>query len=100
MVILMQNNWNAVSLTFCCLLFLGCSSDLTTSRQATGSPELSFGRERVIGTTAANPSTPFLRYSPDGRLFAVWTEDHDTPWPQEKAPAGHHGMGGDRGPSP
>ena len=28
-----------------------------------------------LGRRANNPSTPFLRFAPDGRLFAVWTED-------------------------
>jgi hypothetical protein len=61
---------------------------------------LSFGPEIVLGNSEANPSTPFLRYAPDGRLFAVWTEDHDTPWPHGKNPAGHGQMRGDRAPSP
>jgi len=47
-----------------------------------------------------NPSTPFLRYAPDGRLFATWTEDHEKPRPQGKHAAGHQRMSGDRAPSP
>ena len=62
--------------------------------------QLSFGPEISIGKTEGNPSTPFLRYAPDGRLFAVWTEDHDTPWPQGKQSGGHQHMAGDRAPSP
>jgi hypothetical protein len=61
---------------------------------------LKFGPEIGIGKTAANPSTPFLRYSPDGRLVAVWTEDHDIPWPGGAKPSGHQHMSGDRAPSP
>jgi hypothetical protein len=62
---------------------------------------LRFGPETLLGKPDANPSTPFLRYAPDGRLFAVWIEDHDNPWPQGKQPPGHqHGMRGDRAPSP
>jgi hypothetical protein len=53
-----------------------------------------------LGTAKDNPSTPFLRYSPDGRLFAVWTEDHDTPWPDGKPHPGHGPFSGDREPSP
>ena len=40
---------------------------------------LKFSAEIMIGNAGTNPSTPFLRYAPDGRLFAVWTEDHDRP---------------------
>ena len=59
-----------------------------------------FGPEISIGKTEANPSTPFLHYAPDGRLFAVWTEDRDTPWPQGKQPGEHQHVAGDRAPSP
>jgi hypothetical protein len=66
-----------------------------------GAEILRVGPETVLGRPDANPSTPFLRYAPDGRLFAVWTEDHENPRPQEKQAAGHqHGMRGDRAPSP
>ena len=41
-----------------------------------------------------------LGATPDGRLFAVWTEDHDTPWPQGKQSGEHQHMAGDRAPSP
>jgi hypothetical protein len=63
---------------------------------------LRFGPETLLGKPDANPSTPFLRYAPDGRLFAVWTEDHENPWPQGKQAAGHqhNNMRGDRAPSP
>ncbi|MGH7767340.1 MAG: hypothetical protein ACREQP_07785, partial [Candidatus Binatia bacterium] len=43
-----------------------------------------FGPERRIGQSEKNPSTPFLRYSPDGRLHAIWTEDDKTPGVQAK----------------
>ena len=62
--------------------------------------QLNFGPEISIGKTAANPSTPYLRYAPDGRLFAIWTEDHDTPSPQGKRSADHQRMASDRAPSP
>jgi hypothetical protein len=58
-----------------------------------------FDAEQRLGLIDKNPSTPFLRYAPDGRLFAVWSEDHDVLWPEGKH-AGHQGMGGDRAPSP
>jgi hypothetical protein len=89
----------SVPLTFSLILF-GCSSDLVVSRTTEGSGQLAFGPEQRLGHNEKNPSTPFLRYSPDGRLFAIWTEDHDTPWPQGNQPAKHQHGSGDRAPSP
>ncbi len=84
-----------------CFLFLGCGSELAAPPAANRAVPLAFGPEIAIGEPEANPSTPFLRHSPDGRLFAVWTEDHETPWPQGKHSAGGHAhMKGDRAPSP
>jgi hypothetical protein len=84
----------------CCLLLTACGTDVAAPPLANRGTQLNFGPEINIGKVEANPSTPFLRYAPDGRLFAVWTEDHDTPSPQGKASAGHHRMSGDRAPSP
>ena len=84
--------------TFFVVVF-GCSADLQAPSPTQGAKSLNFGAERRLGNGEKNPSTPFLRYSPDGRLFAVWTEDHDTPWPQGSH-TGHQRMGGDRAPSP
>lgn len=88
------------SLALSCFLFFGCSSDMTARPSVNPPTRVSFGPELIIGNAAANPSTPFLRYAPDGRLFAVWTEDHDTSRPQGKASPGHHGMSGKMTPSP
>jgi len=79
---------------------LGCSADIAQPRLSSPTTQLQFGPEIGIGRTNANPSTPFLRYSPDGRLFAVWTEDHDTPWPAGKPQSSRGPMSGDRAPSP
>jgi hypothetical protein len=82
-------------------LWVGCSSELATPPAPSRVNQLTFGPEISIGKAEANPSTPFLRYASDGRLFAVWTEDHQNPWPQGKQAAGHqHNMRGDRAPSP
>jgi hypothetical protein len=81
-----------------CAFLLGCSSELAAPPALSGTNQLRFESEVSIGKNTANPAAPFLRYAPDGRLFAVWTEDHDTPWPDGKA-SGHHGMSGDRAPS-
>jgi hypothetical protein len=83
-----------------CLVLAACSVVLRPPESNRGSAPLSFGPEQRLGDNEKNPSTPFLRYSPDGRLFAVWTEDHDTPWPQGSQPAKHQHGSGDRAPSP
>jgi hypothetical protein len=83
-----------------CLALAACSSDLVRSRTPRSSNELTFGPEQRLGNNEKNPSTPFLRYSPDGRLFAVWTEDHDTPWPQANQTTTHQHRSGDMAASP
>lgn len=95
----MRTYFTRASIILIVFLFLGCTSELAAPPSANRA-QLSFGPEINIGKAEANPSTPFLRYAPDGRLFAVWTEDHDTPWPQGKQSGGHQHMAGDRAPSP
>ena len=99
-VIFMRNYLANSSLTLTCSLFLSCGSELAAPPSGNHLSRLSFGPEIHIGESAANPSTPFLRYAPDGRLFVVWTEDHDTTLPQEKMFTAHQHMSGDRAPSP
>lgn len=82
-----------------CALLAGCSTSSPTAPNDSAAPTVNFGIERRLGNNEKNPSTPFLRFSPDGRLFAIWTEDHDTPWPAGQH-AGHGAMSGDRAPSP
>ena len=43
--------------------------------EAVDSGPFAFNPEVQLGRRSNNPSTPFLRLAPDGRLFAVWTED-------------------------
>jgi len=38
---------------------------------------LNFGAEQSLGRGNKNPAAPFLRFAPDGRLFAIWTEADD-----------------------
>src|SRR6202008_4689094 len=83
-----------------CALLSGCGSNAPTPRPVVEANVLALGPAQRLGDAEKNHSTPFLRYSPDGRLFAVWTEDHETPWPNGSAHAAHQGMMGDRGPSP
>lgn len=96
----MEANFSRSSLAIVCSLLFGCSSDLIVP--STGSRAISpfFGPEVRLGDNEKNPSTPFLRYAPDGRLFAIWTEDHETPRPEGKHAAGHQRMSGDRAQSP
>jgi hypothetical protein len=83
-----------------CLLLLVFSPSADGNEGSRGAAVIEFDAQQILGHLVKNPSTPFLRYSPDGRLHAVWTEDHDVPRPQAIRPAEqHHGMG-DRGPSP
>jgi len=86
--------------TAACFLIAGCSSDLVAERDDNRATPLSFGPEIHIGDPELNPSTPFIRFAPDARLFAVWTEDEPSQPPQIKpAPAHNHKMS-DRDPSP
>ncbi|HEY7715149.1 MAG TPA: sialidase family protein [Candidatus Binatia bacterium] len=88
------------SLTLIFLFLLGCGSELAAPSSQNRGSQLNFGAEIGIGNSAANPSTPFLRYARNGHLFAAWTEDHDTLGPQGKAAAGHHDKSGKMTPSP
>ena len=78
----------------------GCSAKFTPSDFANRNAPFQFGAEIYLGAQEAHPSTPFLRYAPDGRLFAVWTENDDKPWPHGKSSAEKHAMTGRRAPSP
>jgi hypothetical protein len=82
------------------LIAAACSSELTVRHKESRVELLRFGPKINMGRSEANPAAPFLRFAPDGRLFAVWTEDQATRWPQGKASTGHQHMSGDRAPSP
>lgn len=60
---------------------------------------LTFEPERPLGLKDKNPSTPFLRFGPDGRLYAIWTEADDRPPPQANL-AHHDESSMKRAPSP
>lgn len=94
----MKTCFNRASVILLAFVVLGCTAKLAAPPPYRA--QLGFGAEITLGKTDANPSTPFLRYARDGRLFAVWTEDNDTPWPAETKPGGHPHMSGDRAPSP
>ena len=94
--------WDISRWLFCFVFMvcLGCGAELRQPPPTTQLTRLKFTSEIALGRSEANPATPFLRHSPDGRLFAVWTEDHDTPWPAGKPHPSHGAMGSDRAPSP
>ena len=73
----------AVPFTFC-LMLTACSSDLVAPANMEPSDELNFGPEQRLGDNEKDTSTPFLRYAPDGRLYAIWTEADDRPPHQAK----------------
>ena len=83
-----------------CLLLLVFSRNADGNEDSRGAAALVFDAQQVLGRLDKKPSTPFLRYGPDGALHTVWTEDHDSPSLQATSRAQqHHGIG-DRAPSP
>ena len=87
-----------LSLSVLSLLVCGCTVGLIDPGASSPPAAIKFSEEIRLGDSERNPSTPFLRYAPDGRLFAIWTENHDKPWPNGR-PTGHQ-HGGDRAASP
>jgi len=82
------------------MILAACSADLSLPDPNRASNPLIFGPEQRLGDNEKNPSTPFLRYSPDGRLFAIWTEEHDIPWPPGTQSPTHQHRSGDMTASP
>jgi hypothetical protein len=67
-----------------------CASWLVDASRAAPSATLTFGAERHLGRDDRNPSSPFFRVRPKGRLYAVWTEDDPAqPAEAKRPPAGH-----------
>jgi len=89
--------WIAVSLCFFLMIF---NESADADSGSSPAKALDFSSEQNLGQIDKNPSTPFLRYSPDGRLHAIWSEDHETSWPQGEPSNAPHRMSGDRAPSP
>lgn len=83
-----------------CFLIIACSEIAHGAGGSGPVKALVFSSEQNLGVIEKNPSTPFLRYSPDGRLHAVWTEYHDMPWSPATSPAQHHHGMRNRAPSP
>jgi len=55
--------------------FAAGGSELRTPKYSNTGAAVKFGPQQLLGNVEKNPSTPFLRYRADGRLFAIWTED-------------------------
>jgi hypothetical protein len=64
--------------TTACFLLAGCSGEIIPLPHGDRITPLSFGREIQLGNNEANPSTPFLRFAADGKLYAIWTEDESS----------------------
>ena len=60
-----------------CLALATYHAAATVPVRADASKALNFGAEKSLGRRSKNPAAPFLRFAPDGRLFAVWTEADD-----------------------
>ena len=56
-----------------CLALAACSPNVSAPGVARPAATLTFGAERRLGEIDKNPSTPFLRYSPDGRPIRMET---------------------------
>ena len=83
-----------------CLLLAACSGNVRAPGGSQETFSLTFGPEQRLGQTMKNPATPFLRYSPDGRLFAIWTEDADSATSQQTHAGTHPHHSGKMAPSP
>jgi hypothetical protein len=96
----LRNLWKLALYSMFALCVSACSSDIAQRNKPGRAEPLRFGAELALGKPDANPAAPFVRIAADGRLFAVWTEDHEASRPQGKTSVGHHGMSGMRAPSP
>lgn len=74
------------------VIFSACSSDLAPRHTESAEP-LRFGREVTLGNAQANPAAPFLRFAPDGRLFAIWTENETDQLNKSSSTPAHHPSG-------
>jgi hypothetical protein len=83
-----------ISICVMCGLLTACSADIAPrGANDSRSQAVRFGSEISLGRTRENPAAPFLRLAPDGRLFAVWTEDPMNQKPESSGHAGHHATG-------
>jgi hypothetical protein len=93
MKILDSNRQRSVFYLTVIFLFAACSSDLTLPSKGNRAAAIQFGPEISLGTAETNPAAPFLRLAPDGRLFAIWTEDEAAEQTKASNAAAHHSSG-------
>ncbi len=77
-----------------------CGTELSAPKSSNPSEAFKFNPEQRLGNVEKNPSTPFLRYRADGRLFAIWTEDDDGANATTKPTQAHEHATGKMAPSP
>jgi Neuraminidase (sialidase) len=77
-----------------------CGPNMAEGPSSPPAAIVNFASEQSLGHNEKNPSTPFLRYAPDGRLFAIWSEDHEVLRREDNHAAGHEPMARGRAPSP
>ncbi|HWH77850.1 MAG TPA: hypothetical protein VNT76_10785, partial [Candidatus Binatus sp.] len=75
------------------LCLVGCGTEVNPPARSNAVTAVKFGPAQAIGNVERNPSTPFLRYRADGRLFAIWTEDDDAASSGKSMTAHEHVMG-------
>ena len=85
---------------FLCLFLAASSTAFGAAGTFNNGAALSFGPAHHLGTNDKNPSTPFLRYAPDGRLYAVWTEDDPAQGVKAKPAQSGHQHSGEMAPAP
>jgi hypothetical protein len=81
-------------------LLTACGTDLSAPKSSNSPEAVKFNPEQRLGNVEKNPSTPFLRYRADGRLFAIWTEDDRGANAKAKPIQAHEHATGKMAPSP
>src|SRR4029077_11054725 len=73
----MKKNPTGISGSATLVILAASSWTLITASIPSHASMLNFGLEQSLGRSNKNPAAPFLRFGPDGRLSAIWTEADD-----------------------
>jgi len=95
----MKKNPTRIPVIATLAILAACSWVLVAAIAPGYASSLDFGPEHPLGRSDKKPAAPFLRFGPDGRLYAIWTEDDDRQAPQPN-PAHQHESTMKRAPSP
>ena len=95
----MKKNPTGISGSATLVILAASSWTLITASIPSHASMLNFGLEQPLGRSNKNPAAPFLRFGPDGRLYAIWTEADDRSALQAN-PAHQHESTMKRAPSP